>query len=258
MTGAPSPARAASTAAAPGTTSATATSRPARRPPGTSRPSAVAKIGRGASEINLRAADLVQRYGFNSFVFQTGLHWLEHLHEEGVLGPGTSIPSDLPWEKYGTLEFAEKLDPRPLPPRGHRGGPRRRLGPGGPQVGPGGGPAHGRHAVLLLGLAGARLRPPGRAGVGLRQHPGRPGLNEHCFNLIFTTVSAAFAFAMPMRIEAGRSSSSSREALALRQGPARGPRLRRRQHVLGGRRPARPLAPPLHAASGSSRRSSAT
>ena len=69
----------------------------------------VAKNAKEIGEISLQAADLCQRYGINSFVLQTGLPWLEHLHEEGVLGPGKKIHSDLPWEKLGTLEFAEKL-----------------------------------------------------------------------------------------------------------------------------------------------------
>ena len=29
-------------------------------------------------------------------------------------------------------------------------------------------------------------------------------INEHCFNIIFTHVNAAFAFGMPMRLEARR------------------------------------------------------
>jgi aldehyde:ferredoxin oxidoreductase len=44
------------------------------------------------TEINLKGADIVQRYGLNSFVLQPGLHWLEHLYEDGVLGPGGKSP----------------------------------------------------------------------------------------------------------------------------------------------------------------------
>src|SRR5512137_1152437 len=72
--------------------------------------SRVAKSPAQLGEVNMRAADIVQRYGLNSFVFQTGLHWLELLHEEHVIGgTGSRVPSSLPWEKIGTLEFAEKL-----------------------------------------------------------------------------------------------------------------------------------------------------
>ena len=51
-------------------------------------------------EMNIRAADIAQRYGINSFVI-TGLHWLEYLVEEGVLGPGKAIHSALPWDSTG-------------------------------------------------------------------------------------------------------------------------------------------------------------
>ena len=69
----------------------------------------VAKSPKELGEVALRAADLCQKYGINTFVLQTGLPWLEYLHETGVLGPGKKIPSELPWEKLGTLEFAEAL-----------------------------------------------------------------------------------------------------------------------------------------------------
>lgn len=58
-------------------------------------------------EINMKAADLVQKYGFNSYPIMYGLPWLEYLFEEGILGPGCSIHSDINWKEMGSLEFAE-------------------------------------------------------------------------------------------------------------------------------------------------------
>jgi len=162
----------------------------------------VAKSQAENTEINLRAADLVQRYGFNSFVFQTGLHWLEHLHEEGVLGPGAKIHSSLPWEEIGTLGFAEKLV-HALSTRSDIGadmangwvqaalkwGREKDLHTGAMQFSYWGWPEHG-------------YDPRAEVEWGYGSIMGDRDMNTHCFNQIFTTVSAAFAFAMPIRIEA--------------------------------------------------------
>ena len=45
----------------------------------------VARSAEELVEINLRAADAAQRYGLNTYFALTGLHWLEHLVEEGRL-----------------------------------------------------------------------------------------------------------------------------------------------------------------------------
>ena len=162
----------------------------------------VAKSQAENTEINLRAADLVQRYGFNSFVLQTGLHWLEHLHEEGILGRGKKIHSNLPWEELGTLGFAEKLV-HSLSTRTDIGadmangwvqaalkwGREQDLHTGAMQFSYWGWPEHG-------------YDPRAEVEWGYGSIMGDRDMNTHCFNQIFTTVSAAFAFAMPIRIEA--------------------------------------------------------
>jgi aldehyde:ferredoxin oxidoreductase len=162
----------------------------------------VAKSPAENTEINLRAADIVQRYGFNSFLFQTGLHWLEHLYEEGVLGPGRKISSNLPWKEIGTLGFAEKLV-HALSTRTDIGaemadgwvqaagkwGREKDLHTGAMQFSYWGWPEHG-------------YDPRAELEWGYGSIMGDRDTNTHCFNQIFTTVSAAFAFAMPMRIEA--------------------------------------------------------
>jgi aldehyde:ferredoxin oxidoreductase len=162
----------------------------------------VAKNQAENAEINLRAADIVQRYGFNSFVFQTGLHWLEHLYEEGILGPGRKIPSNLPWKEIGTLDFAEKLV-HALSTRTDIGrdmadgwvqaaikwGQAKDLETGAMQFSYWGWPEHG-------------YDPRAELEWGYGSIMGDRDTNTHCFNQIFTTVSAAFAYAMPIRIEA--------------------------------------------------------
>jgi len=162
----------------------------------------VAKNAAENTEINLKAADIVQQYGFNSFVFQTGLHWLEHLYEEGVLGPGRKIPSELPWKEIGTLNFAEKLV-HALSTKTDIGkdmadgwvqaairwGREKDLETGALQFSYWGWPEHG-------------YDPRAELEWGYGSIMGDRDTNTHCFNQIFTSVSAAFAFAMPIRIEA--------------------------------------------------------
>lgn len=162
----------------------------------------VAKSQTENTEINLKAADIVQRYGFNSFVLQTGLHWLEHLYEEGILGSGRKIPSNLPWKEIGTLDFAEKLV-HALSTRTDIGadlangwvqaaikwGQEKDLETGAMQFSYWGWPEHG-------------YDPRAELEWGYGSIMGDRDTNTHCFNQIFTTVSAAFAFAMPIRIEA--------------------------------------------------------
>lgn len=55
-----------------------------------------------------KATDLLQRYGINVYdIMQHG--YLRDLYMRGIIGPGKQIHSDLPFEKYGELEFAEAL-----------------------------------------------------------------------------------------------------------------------------------------------------
>ena len=53
------------------------------------------------------AADLLQRYGVNAYEAWRGLQYLRDLHKMGVLGLGREIDCDLPFDKFGTTEFAE-------------------------------------------------------------------------------------------------------------------------------------------------------
>jgi aldehyde:ferredoxin oxidoreductase len=153
-------------------------------------------------EISLKAADICQRYGLNSFVLQPGLPWLEHLHEEGVLGPGRKIHSDLPWEKLGTLEFAQKLIHalstgtdigKDLAdgwvPCARKWGRERDLQTGTMQFSYWGCPEHG-------------YDPRAELEWGYGSLMGDRDTNTHCFNFMFTTVSAAFAYSLPIRFEA--------------------------------------------------------
>jgi len=162
----------------------------------------VAKNAKEFGELSLRVADLCQKYGINSFVLQTGLPWLEHLHEEGVLGPGKKIHSTLPWEKLGTLEFAEKLIHalstktdigRDLAegwvPAARKWGREKDLHTGAMQFSYWGCPEHG-------------YDPRAELEWGYGSIMGDRDTNLHCFNFMFTTVSAAFAYSLPIRIEA--------------------------------------------------------
>jgi aldehyde:ferredoxin oxidoreductase len=162
----------------------------------------VAKSTQELVEINLRAAELANRYGINTYFAITGLHWLEHLVEEGVLGPGKAIPSQLPWDKYGTLEFAEKLV-HALSCREDIGAD---LADGWVQA------AHkwgreedlrtGHMAFSYWGQPEHGYDPRAELEWGYGSILGDRDITEHCFNIIFTNVTASFAFAQPMRIQA--------------------------------------------------------
>lgn len=61
--------------------------------------------GRNLKE-QMKATDLAQHYGIN--VYELEKHaYLYDLYKMGVLGPDRVIKSDLPWNMYNTLEFAE-------------------------------------------------------------------------------------------------------------------------------------------------------
>ena len=165
--------------------------------------SRVAKSPAQLGEVNMRAADVVQRYGLNSFVFQTGLHWLELLHEEHVIGSGGKVPSSLPWEKYGTLEFAEKL----IHALSHREDIGKDLADGWVQAAEEWGRtedlANGNMAFSYWGMPDHGYDPRAELDWGYGSILDSRDINEHCFNIIFTNVNAAFAFGKPMRLEAG-------------------------------------------------------
>ncbi len=57
----------------------------------------------------LRATDLLQKAGVNATELMFLHGYLKALHDQGVLGPGKDIDCDLPFDKYGKLEFAEAL-----------------------------------------------------------------------------------------------------------------------------------------------------
>lgn len=162
----------------------------------------VAKSTKELGEIGLRVADLCQKYGINTFVLQVGLPWLEFLHEKGLLGPGKKIHSDLPWEKIGTLEFAEKLVHalstgtdigKDLAdgwvPGAIKWGREEDLKTGTLQFSYWGNPEHG-------------YDPRAELEWGYGSMMGDRDTNTHCFNFMFTTVSAALAYSLPIRVNA--------------------------------------------------------
>ena len=62
-----------------------------------------------SSKIVMKSADLCNDLGINSYPFQSGLHWLEELVHEGVVGKGKKVDTNLNWDKLGSVEFAEEL-----------------------------------------------------------------------------------------------------------------------------------------------------
>jgi aldehyde:ferredoxin oxidoreductase len=56
-----------------------------------------------------RASDHANRYGANAYALRHLLPYLEHLHDEGVLGPGRPIECDLDFNTYGLSGFVEQL-----------------------------------------------------------------------------------------------------------------------------------------------------
>jgi aldehyde:ferredoxin oxidoreductase len=162
----------------------------------------IAKNSAEDTEINLKSADIVQKYGLNSFVLQPGLHWLEHLYEEGILGPGRQIPSELPWQSIGTLDFAEKLI-HALSTKTDIGAD---LAEGWVQAALKWGREEDLHTGALQfsywGVPEHGYDPRAELEWGYGSLMGDRDTNTHCFNYIFTNVSAAFAFGKPLRIGA--------------------------------------------------------
>jgi aldehyde:ferredoxin oxidoreductase len=54
-----------------------------------------------------RAADAIQLAGVNAFAVEAATLWLERLHTQGILGKGKQIDSNLPFESFGSAEWAE-------------------------------------------------------------------------------------------------------------------------------------------------------
>ena len=57
----------------------------------------------------LQATDLLQKAGINAIEILHLHGYLRDLYKMGVLGPGKKIECDLPFDKYGTLEFIQAL-----------------------------------------------------------------------------------------------------------------------------------------------------
>ncbi len=164
--------------------------------------SKVAKDKQQFNEWNIRAADVVQRYGFNSFVFQTGLHWIMDLYHHGHLGPGKAIHSDLPWKELGTVEFAEKM----VEAISNRKDIGADLADGWVQAahkwGRAGDLADGTMQFSYWGMPDHGYDPRAELEWGYGSILDARDINEHCFNGIFTSASAAFAYGMPLKLEA--------------------------------------------------------
>ncbi|MDI6901571.1 MAG: aldehyde ferredoxin oxidoreductase N-terminal domain-containing protein [Anaerosomatales bacterium] len=63
----------------------------------------------GYTQAILDAADLLQRYGINSYQVEAMIIWLNHLYQEGVLGKGKEIDTELDFTKLGEVSFVEQL-----------------------------------------------------------------------------------------------------------------------------------------------------
>lgn len=61
------------------------------------------------TENTAKAATLLNRVGMNANSFMPITFWLMRLYEKGLIGPGKEIDSNLPFEKMGTIEFANAL-----------------------------------------------------------------------------------------------------------------------------------------------------
>ncbi len=63
----------------------------------------------GLSKSRFRVTDLLDRYGLNAFeVFAADIYLIQ-LYYTGLIGPGTAIESDLPFDQWSTAEFKETL-----------------------------------------------------------------------------------------------------------------------------------------------------
>jgi aldehyde:ferredoxin oxidoreductase len=55
------------------------------------------------------ASDLAQKYGINSVELMLGFQYLSELYKKGIIGPGKEIDCDLPFDRIGSMDFAEKI-----------------------------------------------------------------------------------------------------------------------------------------------------
>lgn len=155
-----------------------------------------------SSEINLRAADVCNHWGFNTYAVMYGLVWLHDLYEEGILGPGRAIESKLPWDTIGTLEFAETLI-KALALRQDIGAD---LADGWVQA------AHkwgreedlhtGKLAFPYWGMPEHGYDPRAELEWGYGSIMTDRDINAHCFNQLYWDVNNAQIYGRPMRIEA--------------------------------------------------------
>jgi aldehyde:ferredoxin oxidoreductase len=61
------------------------------------------------TEVTMQAADLVQRYGINSYEMMGCLEYLFGLYKKGVLGKGLAINTSLDMSRIGEFDFLEQL-----------------------------------------------------------------------------------------------------------------------------------------------------
>jgi len=54
-----------------------------------------------------RGADAIQLAGVNAFAVEAATLWIEQLYHQGILGKGKAIDSNLPFDKFGSGEWAE-------------------------------------------------------------------------------------------------------------------------------------------------------
>ena len=157
-----------------------------------------------ATEIILRAADLCNRYGCNTYPISPGLHWLEYLHHEGLIGPDKVVKSSLDWEKLGSYEFAEQLV-HALSTKTDIGGD---LADGWVQA------AHkwgreedhrtGKLEFPYWGMPEHGYDPRAELEWGFETIMCDRDMNSHCFNWIFWQVNLSILFGFRPFIEAGK------------------------------------------------------
>lgn len=59
------------------------------------------------TDASAKAADFIQLAGVNAFAVEAATLWLERLYNEGIIGKGKEIDSNLPFERFGSAEWAE-------------------------------------------------------------------------------------------------------------------------------------------------------
>jgi aldehyde:ferredoxin oxidoreductase len=57
----------------------------------------------------VKAANILQRAGLNTFALEATMLWLENLRELDLIGEGKEIQSSLPFDQWGTAVFAQAL-----------------------------------------------------------------------------------------------------------------------------------------------------